>query len=174
MVLIPGCGACGCLNVCECSGVAKTVPSALVLYLTVDSVGEDLPGKCSLADARAFLQGTYVLPFSSYDNGSAFYATTLSNGVSIEIQWRCSSPIYPYSASHLLTITSCNIYNVCFARVEHVQYVTALFVCNIATGFFYSFGFSQGVNTWKGPIANCTGAGTIASYFCSFYISTSW
>jgi hypothetical protein len=139
--------------------------------LTVDSFVSSTGGSCAIADARSFVEGTYVIPFFSSDASGAYYETTLSNGLIIRLEWFCERGIY---GTHSFSMRACDISLTCFARTSTAISVTRTGLCLLTPGSTSPFSFSSQLFFVEGPLANCFTNFPQSSYTITLTFTPSW
>jgi hypothetical protein len=166
-----GCCCGGSYTACDCSGSPVGVPASLSMDLTVDSLVSSFGGSCVIADARAFVEGTYVIPFSSSDASGAYYQTTLSNGLTLRLEWYCTPGI---NGTHLFTMQGCDISLTCFARAVTAVGFTRTRLCLLTPGSTSPFSTSSQLFFVEGPLANCFINVPQSSYTITLTFTPSW
>jgi hypothetical protein len=166
-----GCCCGGLYTACDCSGSPVGVPASLSMDLTVDSLVSSFGSGCVIADARAFVEGTYVIPFLSSDASGAYYETTLANGLIIRLEWYCEAGI---NGTHLFSLRGCDISLTCFARASAVTSVTRTRLCLLTPGDTTPFSMSVQLFFVDGPLANCFINVPQSSYAITLTFTPSW
>ena len=143
------CGLPPSVSAC-CGGAPVTVARSLTATITLGAkLSSFNPTSCSTAQAEAFLNGTYVLPFDAAESGYAIYKTTLSNGTEIGISWYCTGINVGSIVSMVLSFRFCDESGSCFDRSNWDFYfdapgysdigVSAPTLCSITQGDTSSF-----------------------------------
>lgn len=105
---------CRCVPVCDCGEGTAAVPASVSVSVSVTSVST-VSGSptCTLADAQAAIDGTYVLTLVEMAT-YAKYTLTLENGTLINYYWYCTG----YPLNNQFELFFCDIAASCFAYIS--------------------------------------------------------
>ena len=100
---------------CSCSGSPVIAPASMLLEVSLGALLFS-SGTCTHADAVAFIEGTYVIPFWFSDGNASYYRTYLQDGKMVAtFAWYCQSLNYSGGIANAdFGIGYCNSSAACF------------------------------------------------------------
>jgi hypothetical protein len=149
---------------CVCLGSPVIVPSSMTLEVVLGSLNFNT-STCTRADAEAFFQGTYVIPFWFGDSAGAYYRVTISSGMYVTFAWYCATQVcVALSCNAQFGFSICDGTKTCYAQHNHVWSfdppggsswgASIPSLCNVTTGDTTSYSISYGMPRafFQGPL----------------------
>ena len=160
---------------CLCSGSPVAAPSSMTLEVVLGSIAFDT-STCTRADAEAFFEGTYVIPFSYGDSIGAYYEVTLSSGMYVNFDWYCATrTCVALNCNAQFGFGICDDTKTCYAAHNHNWSfdppgssnwgASIPSLCNVTAGDTTSYSISYGMPRafFQGPLSCSPPPGFVSS-----------